>query len=240
MIKKLTKIAIAALLFGVFGFLLLPLPGAFTRNQRFESETPIALVASDLNLGVRCRADVIYSTEAAKQFREGEGYEFTVDNHCANLQKDLTDAVSSGDIENIRRLITEGANPRGKDYSGFEAINPVQIAAHKSVPVAKLLLDNGADPNEEYCCCASCRSPLVSAIWTNDSELVDLFLQRGANIYYKPDFSDEPYDIADVAIFDCHNREIIDLLENACGANAFCRAEFRVKRLAYWIGYRNH
>lgn len=54
--------------------------------------------------------------------------------------------IASGNIENIKKLLDDGANPNCLGNSGL--ISPIYIACQeKNVEVFKMLIDYGADPN---------------------------------------------------------------------------------------------
>lgn len=235
MYKRILKYLLMSLFFVVLALLTLPLPSVVSNStDDFAKEAPIAVVPNEQNKGERCKSNTIYSSTSDEEIHEKEGYAFIVDDYCADLQKRLVEAIGSGNLTEVKDLLWRGANPETSDLSKFQSIWPLFVVPKDSVQVAKLLLDSGADVNREYCCCASCRSPLVDAVSRNDVEMVRLLLQRGANVNYRPTFSDQPYRIADVAL-DNPNQEILSLLDNACGLNVLCRAELRYKRFVGWI-----
>jgi hypothetical protein len=234
MIKRLLKVMVVVAAI-VVAFFLLPLPGAFAPSDpHFRPEPPVPLVKTAENRGSGCRPGVVYSTMAESKFHADQGYSFTIDDYCAGVQRHLLDAISNNDIVLVRELIAAGANVRTDDYSTLERVSPIQVASSRSVEMVKLLLDNGADPNEEYCCCASCRCPLVSALDKGDPETVGLLLARGADVTYTPKFSVEPYNLVDVACSSL-NAEMVIRLDNACGLNPRCRAKVRMRILSHWL-----
>ena len=237
MINKFV-IGFLSILFVFLLYLTIPSPNylfSTWSDEEFPRETPIPLVFNKENKGQKCKENTIYSTEKNRKIHENEGYKFVVDNYCADLQENLIKAIENENIAQKRTLISLGANPKTSDYSTFEKVQPLKVASYKNYQIVKLLLDNGADVNEEFCCCAGCSSALVEAMAKNDIEMVKLLLERGANINYKPTFSLPPYTIFDVASQN-QNQEIISILDNACGKSVLCRAKLRSKSLAGLIG----
>lgn len=227
--KRIFKFSGIAVILGITAFFTFPMsfPRLFP-TEEFPPEPPVVLISDAQNHGERCREDTIYVARRNEGDHLGEGYDFIVDDHCAGLQKALIAAIESENIDEIRALIARGANVRGRDVSNIDATYPLQIAALKNYRTLKLILDNGADPNSEYCCCAFCQSPLVSAVDKGDPETVRLLLERGADINYIPRFSDDPYTILGIA---WKKPEILSLLVNACDQTLACRVKYRVARL---------
>ena len=74
------------------------------------------------------------------------------------LNDKLIEAVEAGDLEEVRRLLASGADVNARDKCtregfGFDRGNdPVETALicavrNDNLPVARLLLESGADPN---------------------------------------------------------------------------------------------
>ena len=60
-------------------------------------------------------------------------------------KSDLVDAARTGDIDLARSLLRDGANPNENIGAEF----PLYVAAaYNNVTLIKLLIDNGADPNQ--------------------------------------------------------------------------------------------
>jgi ankyrin repeat protein len=89
--------------------------------------------------------------------------------------KDLLDAVQHQNLHLVPELIRHGADVNAASQNGW---TPLMLAIlHDSRSLAKLLLDNGADPNlttasEEN----PCRSPLAVAISNGRVEMVKLLM----------------------------------------------------------------
>jgi ankyrin repeat protein len=206
-----------------------PLTVLSTGNAGTGAATPITSSHA-------CKTDMIYVTEETREIHEKEEYPFVVDDNCANLQKHLVDAVQNDDVKAATELIAAGANPQTADWSMFEPSLPLQVAVYKSPAIVKLLLDNGADVNKERCCCAACSSPLTTVIQENKTETVQLLLEHGANVEYRPRFTDgEPYSPFELAMRS-GNPDIISLVSDACEQTLMCRIKSRTRRILRSIG----
>lgn len=235
MIKRVFIFTIIAVVLIVVGFFSFPLSfSTFPATEEFPRESTVALITNAQNNGERCREDIAYATEENKEYHKREGYNYTVDNICAELQKKLIAAISNENLDEVRTLISQGANVRGKDFSTFQPVYPLQIAAYRNYQTLKLILDNGADVNSKYCCCAMCDSPLVKAVRAGNRENVSLLLERGAEVSFKPYWADEPYTIFEVAE-EKNSKEILPLLAKYCDKTFSCRVRYRYNLLANFI-----
>lgn len=229
--KKLTIVFITFFI-GLITYLLIPVSSTI---KHFPKEEPIKLISSPENNNKRCQENTIYITESSRKMHEDEGYEFIVNDYCANLQKDLITAINEQNLDKIRELFAKGANPNTTDFSTYQSISPLNLASYKdNANLIKLLLDNEANPNNEYCCCLSCNSPLSNAIKNNNSETVQLLLERGADVKYRLKYNDTwRNSVIDIALAN-NNLEIADNLINHCDS-VICRAEFRTKKIWYYF-----
>jgi ankyrin repeat protein len=95
--------------------------------------------------------------------------------------------AASGDVETVRLLLDAGAKvndfpksnkPRAADgATGFRT--PLMWAAyHNNVPMVRLLLERGADPNQS----TSFGNPLSHACWSDSFEAALLLIAHGANV----------------------------------------------------------
>src|SRR5262249_22031243 len=94
--------------------------------------------------------------------------------------------AASGDIETVRSLLDAGANaddcpdpknPKAATNGDFRT--PLMWAAFSNdVPMARLLLERGADPNRS----TFFGTPLTHAAWSDAFEVADLLIDRGANV----------------------------------------------------------
>nr|MCU0239023.1 hypothetical protein [Pyrinomonadaceae bacterium] len=127
MLKKLS-LFFATLFIGITAFLIIPTSFSTTKID-FPKEEPIKLIPNEQNKGERCKAEIYYVTEKTRETHEKEGYEFTVNDYCANLQENLIKAIQNKNPVEVKRLISLGANPQGVDFSGFDTRHPLYIAS---------------------------------------------------------------------------------------------------------------
>lgn len=234
--KMIKKILIAFLIFviAVVIYLTVPLPFTlFSTSQKdeFSREEPISLIPDKQNNGERCKEKTVYSSQKNGYTEIGEQI---LDPRCAKLQEDLNKAVGNGDIESAKNLLTKGANVNTPN-NDYDLQYPIVTAINsRNIQIIKLLLDNGADVNHQSCCCASCQRVLDIAIKNNDLEITRLLLKRGANINLKPVYPDEISSLTYAAYYG--NFQMAQLIEEeGCKNSIQCRAEFRAKRLWYFI-----
>lgn len=100
----------------------------------------------------------------------------------------LMGAAQEGDEYTVRRLLNAGANPHRCNNSGTNALLDALIGENRAV--VQLLLDADIDVRAEDDWCAS--SPLAEALCTYDTEMVALFLERGAHPFTLPDDTNGP------------------------------------------------
>src|SRR5262245_54108376 len=96
-------------------------------------------------------------------------------------------AAASGDVQTVRLLLDAGAKaddfPKPNQPSAADPASsmrtPLMWAAyHNDVPMARLLLERGADPNQS----TYFGNPLSHACWSNSFEAAELLIARGANV----------------------------------------------------------
>ncbi|MFZ1700504.1 MAG: ankyrin repeat domain-containing protein [Pyrinomonadaceae bacterium] len=220
---SLLVLAIGYLVFPTYWF------AGTSLTDSLEPQQQIALVPSDKNQGRRCDAERIYVAEETRHIHEREGYEFTVDDYCADMQKRLLEAISADNINEVRHLIEMGANPATADVSRFDGVYPLAVGAYQDASIVRVLLDNGADVNQEFCCCASCDTPLTKAITVRRADTVKLLLERGASISYKPSWTDGTYDgSAFDRAMESPDAEIVHFAKQACERSVQCRIFSRI------------
>ena len=101
---------------------------------------------------------------------------------CSGRSKDseLSDAASVGSVDQLKALLSKGANVNHVDHSGRK-FSPLHWACFsKNYSTAKFLLENGADPNVKD---ISGNQPLFYAVGPSqqDYELIKLLLDKGAD-----------------------------------------------------------
>jgi len=103
-------------------------------------------------------------------------------------------AAYFGQVAMVRFLLAEGAllDEYSRNAYGNLPLHAA-IAGRQSVPLVRLLLDEGADPNARA---AMGLTPLHVAAGIGHQELIDLLLRRGAERYAATDDGDLPVDLA--------------------------------------------
>ena len=99
----------------------------------------------------------------------------------------ISTGAASGDLETVRLLLDAGAkaddlrkskDPRAADISGGLR-TPLMWAAYSNhVPMVRILLEHGADPNQS----TYFGSPLSHACWNDGFEAAELLIDHGANV----------------------------------------------------------
>ena len=210
-------------------FLVLPPIGSFSNDDLVAA--PGSFLQSKTDTNQLCKSNTVYVTEKTREIHEREGYDFVIDDRCADLQERLLESITNDDLTAVRQLISMGANAQTADLSTHEAIFPLQVAAYKSSESVKILLENGADVNQEYCCCAMCMTPLTKAISGDRIENAQLLIQYGADLEYRPSFSDgdklSPLELA----IEGGNGDMIQLVRSACERTLGCRVKSRAGRI---------
>jgi hypothetical protein len=98
----------------------------------------------------------------------------------------LTRAARNGDIDRVRSLLSESGNSRvDVNLRGESGFTPLFVAVSKlNVPIAKLLLESGSDPNIPGLYPLE-TIPLLYAASIGNMEMVNLLLAHGADITVK-------------------------------------------------------
>jgi ankyrin repeat protein len=87
----------------------------------------------------------------------------------------LIDAAKGGDLQAVRALVADGADPQVRDSNGATALHCAAASGHRDV--CEFLLENGIDANaSDY----DGRTVLHSAASGGNSDVIDLLLTRGA------------------------------------------------------------
>jgi hypothetical protein len=91
----------------------------------------------------------------------------------------LMDATFNNDIEEIKILLKEGADPNEQEEEyGSTAL--ITAADNDQIEVAKILLEYGANPNlADY----YGYNPLIGAVYMENKEMIQILLEAGADPY---------------------------------------------------------
>lgn len=90
------------------------------------------------------------------------------------LNRQLSDAAEAGDVERIRRLVTDGANVNNTDgKNGWTPLHHAASAGHLSV--VQCLMEEGVDPNIED---VSHNTPLILAITYDHLNIVKYLIDE--------------------------------------------------------------
>jgi outer membrane protein assembly factor BamB len=92
----------------------------------------------------------------------------------------LHKAAAAGDIEQVKKLVSEGANIDAKDKQGRTPLH--NAAANGRMEVAELLIEKGADINAQH---NSGGTPLHLAVNRGHKEMIELLITKGADINIK-------------------------------------------------------
>ena len=176
--------------FGLFAFFLFG-ERAFCLSKAEINKTQEALEDLESEKAQICLSDAL---------KKMTGHLKSYDPSCLSAhQKDLllVTAVSQGYVEAVRESIAHGANPNVQDE--FDK-TPLHYAADLSetmkavaVEIAKILLDNDADPNVQN---KHGFEPLRTAVLYENTELVELLLNHDANPNAQNTLGEGPLHIA--------------------------------------------
>ena len=109
----------------------------------------------------------------------------------------LCEAVIHNDLESLNRLIEEGIDINGVDYNHITAL--CYAVNRGNIPMAKILLDNGADIEfrDPYG-----NTPLLQAcskFMTNGEDMINLLISYGADINAKNYYDVSPKSYSEMA-----------------------------------------
>ncbi len=123
--------------------------------------------------------------------------------------KDLSKAVTDGNISAINALLASGANINAKNFEGW---TPLHMAVMKnSRDIVELLISKGADVNAKG---SRGLTPLHGAAIKGQRDIAELLISKGANVNAKTTFGATPM----WGATDKGHKDIADLLERH-GAN---------------------
>lgn len=114
----------------------------------------------------------------------------------------LREAVQHNNLEEVKRLLKNGANVNQQTTAGTRALGVAVL--HNNAPMVKFLLDNGAHPDEGV----PDSLPLTLAINHENLDIVDLLLSANADVYKVDPYLDQsPLEYVNETEFD-HGDEI--------------------------------
>ena len=89
--------------------------------------------------------------------------------------EELLEVCEQGNLEEIERLLAQGADVNAKDNGGWTAL--MWVASYGHTETAEMLIDNGADVNaiDNYG-----RTALIIATSYGYTEIIDLLKEKGA------------------------------------------------------------
>jgi hypothetical protein len=117
----------------------------------------------------------------------------------------LMEATMNGDTEEVNRFLEEGADPNEQEPEvGSTAL--ILAADYDQLDAAKILLENGADPNLPD---NSGNTPLMGAVFMENKDIVQLLLDAGADPNFENDEGMSAFTYAE----DFGYIEIVELLK---------------------------
>ncbi len=102
--------------------------------------------------------------------------------HALDSDENLSDAIISGDAEQLRDLLKKGADPNQKDTFGMPVLHLAVLSGSRDC--AAMLLDHGADVNARQAT-GSGFSALHHAALAGDTEMIQLLLSKNADMGVK-------------------------------------------------------
>ena len=132
--------------------------------------TPIPLRTTEQNKGKRCGPRYYTDVSGDEEYNPV----------CYELQLKLAKASLEGNLETMREVLRDGANPDGSVYDYFP---PLQTAAMRGKSEAvRLLLENGADVNRVA---DFENTALNAAAAEGHSDVLKVLIAQGADVCYK-------------------------------------------------------
>jgi hypothetical protein len=92
--------------------------------------------------------------------------------------RELVEASRDGHLDEVARLLKEGASPNAGQTNGYTALGLAANRGH--APVVELLLQSRASPDARIC--ENGATPLMIAVVWNQLEIIGLLLSHSANL----------------------------------------------------------
>ncbi len=131
---------------------------------------------------------------------------------AGNLSDEFIMAASQGDVEKVKYLIQAGANVNASAPSTSQVpagITPLMLAAAKDhINVAKILLSEGANPNQTD---NGGGTAIIYAVWKGHVDIVELLIEYDAEINAKTKDGRTPLKLAN----NSGDQELVRILEKA-------------------------
>ena len=96
---------------------------------------------------------------------------------CHNKNDALIQAAETGNLADVSRLLSKGADANARDKNGYPALYFAAYKGHKDVVVQ--LIDKGADVNARG---NTGYTPLHGAAMGGHKEIAELLLEKGADV----------------------------------------------------------
>ena len=112
-------------------------------------------------------------------------FSITAVSAMADINDDLYSAVNSNNVQAVKDLLANGANPnaRCKNWAGKRDFTPLYAAAEEgNAEIVLLLLDKGGDVNAK---CPMGMTPLMTAAEHGKKDVIPLLLGKNADVNAK-------------------------------------------------------
>jgi hypothetical protein len=149
----------------------------------------------------------VNATNAGKQTCENRWYASSSDNaKCYQLQKQLIESASAGDVQGITNSLENGANIEAGFDSSFPALYTAVMSGQKDA--VNLLLNRGANINRVL---TFGKTSLKAAVYYEQAEIAEVLIRKGADVCDNSPDEGSVWKIAEIK----KNPQIINLLRRA-------------------------
>lgn len=150
----------------------MPSPGGWTPMALATFNGDVETVRLLLAFGARADGRALRD---ALQFGQPRILRLLLENGVRFPKPDsLHAAAAMGDIDRVRELLEEWADPNAETVDGLKALSAAVGAGH--VEIASVLIESGADLAQGY----PYVRPIHAAVWAGDAAMVALLLDAGA------------------------------------------------------------